>query len=306
MRVIPALLLVAVAACWSAGCAAKKHHSADEYFRMASDELREGSLELAIENYRELLDQYPFSDYTEEAELKIAHTYYLDGSCPEAIAAFSDFQRRHPTSPFLAFSGYLIGECYEQQMRPPDRDQSASQNAHAYYAAVKQQYPESPFAELADEDIDRCRQKLAQHELMVAEFYRQHGNSKAAEFRLLDLVNRFNDTDTAGDALYALGELYRKHDADDRAALAYAALTHHHPDNGLAPRAQKRLEGLAAGKELPGGDPWPILQAQAGRSRTLALAEVVDVPGLEKDQPSTPALGPAIGGGELGPFGGRY
>lgn len=296
---VASVILLAVA-----GCAAKKHLTAEEHFRQASEDLQDGAYRLAVMSYRELLDQYPFSEHSEEAELKIGHAYYLDGSCPEAIAAFSDFQRRHPTSPHLAFVGYLIGQCYERQMRPPDRDQSASQNAHAYYVAVKQQYPDSPFADLAQEDLSRCRESLAKHEAIVAGFYARHGNDKAAEYRLLDLVNRFNDTDTAAEALYRLGQIYSRRGASEQAVLAFAAVEQYHPANGLARKASRALAKLAETHDIPEGDPLIALKAETGRSRTLALAEVVDVPGLEAKR--SPAPGPAFGSPpDLGPFGGR-
>jgi outer membrane protein assembly factor BamD len=295
-----AAALVAVA-----GCSAKKRLTADEYFRTAAEEMQNGSLQLAVENYRELLDQHPFSEYSEEAELHIAHAYYLDGSCPEAIAAFTDFQRRHPTSPFLPFVGYALGQCYERQMRSPDRDQSASQNAHAYYFALTQQYPDSPFADVARDNIQHCRETLAEHELMVAKYYRRQGNRKAAEYRFIDLVNRFNDTPVAAEALLALGDFYNETGAPERAALAFAAVRTHHPDHELARTAERRLRRLEREQGTPGGDPVVVLQALTGRSRTLALAQVVDVPALD-DSRRSPALGPALGAGDYGPFGGRY
>jgi outer membrane protein assembly factor BamD len=302
-HVIPALGVLALLA---AGCGSKKPLSAEEYFALASGNLREGAYNVAAEQYRELLDQYPFSQYSQEAELKIAHAQFLDGRCPEAVAALTDFQRRHPTSPSLPFVGYLLGRCYELQMKPPDRDQSASQNAYAYYTAVVQQYPDSPFADLARQRLQHCREVMAEHEMIVANFYDSHDNRKAAETRLLDLVNQFNDTDVAGDALYALGNLYRREGEPDKAVLAYAAVTRDHPDNGIAKKAERALDRLATKDDLPPGDPLVALIAQTGRSRTLSIAKVTELP--------EPA--PARGGGlpptgfglpqSSGPFGRTY
>lgn len=286
------------------GCAEKRRLPADAYFAQATNYFREGAYPAAVEQYRELLDQYPFSEHSEEAELRIAHAHYLNDACPEAVAAFTDFQRRHPTSPNLAFAGYLIGQCYERQMRPEDRDQSASQNAHAYYVAVIQQYPDSPFADLARMQMNRCRERIAQHEFSVANFYAHRGNEKAAEYRLLDLVNRFNDTDTAGDALYALGELYRQQGSDDHAALAFAAVVRDHPKNSVAEAARTACAELGDGHVLV-GDPLALLKAETGRSRALALAQVVEVPPLERSMPHAgfgAGAMPSGMSGRTGPF----
>jgi outer membrane protein assembly factor BamD len=309
------LVMLGAAALGAAGCAAHKPGSANEYFDVASQDLRQGAYTQAVENYRNLLDEYPFSEYSEEAELKIGIAHYKNGSCPEATAAFTDFQRRHPTSPHLPLVGYLLGQCAEEQMRPSDRDQSASQNAHAYYQALIQQHPTSPYAELARDRLERCRETLADHELLVAGFYEKHKNEKAAETRLLDLVNRFNDTDVAGDALLQLGELYRREQQTDKAVLAFAAIKYHHPDHDAARKADEELKGLVGDDPPPDGDPLVALKAETGRNRTIAIAQTVrpvqDSKG-RRGPPQSPGTGFGLPGntgpfgGGTGPFGGRY
>src|SRR5512140_405928 len=89
-----------------AACSTPKPNNAKEYFEQGESMFRSGAYGLAIDKYREMIDQYPFGDQTEEAELRIAHAHYLNEAYIEAIAAFTDFQRRHPTSPYLPFVGY--------------------------------------------------------------------------------------------------------------------------------------------------------------------------------------------------------
>jgi outer membrane protein assembly factor BamD len=319
MRVI-LLVVVAALALLAAGCGAKKPASANEYFNMASSDLRAGAYGQAVDNYRTLLDEYPFSEYSEEAELKIGVAHYKNDSCPEATAAFTDFQRRHPTSPHLPLVGYLLGKCAEQQMRPTDRDQSASQNAHAYYQALMQQHPTSPYSELARERLEHCRETLAEHELQIAQFYVRHDNDKAAETRFIDLVNRFNDTDTAGDALYQLGELYRNERQPDKAILAFAAVEYHHPDHDAARRAESELKTLLGDESPPTGDPFAALKSETGRDRNIAVAQTVrpiQDPRQQarrgSPQPGSTGLGLPSGGtgpfgrgSGTGPYGGRY
>ncbi|MDX2168483.1 MAG: outer membrane protein assembly factor BamD [Deltaproteobacteria bacterium] len=273
MRRCTAALLCATGALL-AGCSTQAPSSADEYYKTASENMRLGSYNQAIETYRALLDEHPFSQYSEEAELKIGVAQYKDKACPEATASFADFQRRHPTSPYLPQVGYLLGQCAEEQMRPSDRDQSASQNAHAYYQAVIQQFPTSPYAQLAREQLMHARETLAGHELTVADYYQSHDNSPAATTRLLDLVNRFNDTDVAGDALLQLGEIYERNGDTDKAMLAFAAVRYHHPDHEAARAAEQALDALRADAgDPPSGDPLAVLRAETGRTRDIAIAQ---------------------------------
>jgi outer membrane protein assembly factor BamD len=272
------------------GCAVKKQLTADQYFTEATENFRSGALTLAMEQYHELLDQYPFSEYNEEAELKIAHADYLNGDYAEAIVALTDFQRRHPTSSHLPFVGYSLGMCYARQIGTIDRDQTAAQNAQTYFLTVSRQYPESPFAELAREELARCRENLAQHELHIAGFYARHGNQKAAEIRLLTLASRYEETDASADALLRLARLYRRDRRDEYAALAYQALARSHPGGAQGAAARQALDRLARTAPPTAGDPLGVLLAANGRQRSSGTLEPVQVPGLE---PVRTARGPS-------------
>jgi outer membrane protein assembly factor BamD len=285
------------------GCAAKKHLTADQYFNDATENFRSGALTLAIDQYHELLDQYPFSEYNEEAELKIAHAHYLAGNYPEAIVALTDFQRRHPTSAHLPFVGYALGMCYVQQMGTADRDQTAARSAQNYFLTVSQQYPDSPFSELARIELARCRERLAEHELYIANFYNKRGNHPAAKVRLLTLASRYEETDASADGLLRLARLCRAEDDTEQAVLAYQALAKSHPTSAYAATARKALEQLNA-DAAPAGDPVDVLLAANGRRRTEGNFEPVQVPGLDQTRsargPSAaapPALAP------MDPFG---
>lgn len=262
-----------------AGCSSKTPQTAEEYYDTANSHWRDGAYPLAIEHYRELLDQHPFSELAPEAEFRIAHAHFQNRSCPAAIAGFSDFQRRHPTSPLLPLVGYLIGVCHEKQMQKPNRDQSASESAHAYYQAVINQYPESPFADLAQERLHLCRESLAQHEINVAKYYHERANDKAAEVRIIDLIKRYTETDQAAEAMYALAGIYRDREELDKAALAYGALLYHHPDHNLAPNADAEMSEIVDVQDRPAGDPVAALLARSGRFREF---KTVDARELDK------------------------
>jgi outer membrane protein assembly factor BamD len=275
-----------------AGCSTKQPLPAKEYFESANKNFRTGAYSAAVEDYRELLDQHPFSEHNEEAELRIAHAQYLQGSYAEAVVALSDFQRRHPTSPHLPFVGYILGMCYAQQLSQPDRDQTAAQNAQTYFLTLSRQYPESPFAELARQQLARCRDILAQHELYVAKFYERAGNGKATEVRLLTLAAQFGETTTAAQGLLQLAEHYQRRGETDHAALAYQAVTHLHPGTAFAVTAQQALQNLQKTGPLLGADPIDTLLAANGRQRAPTAFETVQLPGLTAPQMPRRSGGP--------------
>jgi outer membrane protein assembly factor BamD len=298
--ILPCALLAMIV-----GCAPAKPRTAAEYFTDANTRFRQGALTMAIDEFHELLDQHPFSEHNEEAELKIAHAQYLSGNYAEAVVALSDFQRRHPTSPHLPFVGYYLGMCYVKQMGSIDTDQTAAQNAHTYFITVTRQYPDSPYALLANQQLAHCRETLAEHELYVADFYTRHGNNKAAEIRMLNLASRYGETDAAADALLKLASLYRDTNQAPYAVLAYRTLIE---DNPKSPQAEEARQALAklSGEEVGSGDPLDQLLAANGRQRSTATFDTVKLPDptavhtARRAPPPAPAgFGPASS-----PFGG--
>jgi len=284
-----ALLAVALA-----GCGPKATLSADEYFHKASDDFRAGSLSPAIEQYRELLDQHPFSEYTEEAELRIAQAQYLDEDYAAATISLTDFQRRHPTSPQLPAVGYYLGMCYANQIGTIDRDQTAAQNAHTYFSTLVSQYPESPFAQLAREQVSRCRESIASHDMYVANYYRRLNNRKATQVRLLDLAAAYGDTSVGADALLELTTEYSKENNTEYAGLAYKALTDLHPDDPQTVEARKQVD--LAKIDLPKtSDPLGLLLVANGRRRPTQPLTLPQVPvAAPKNLPKTPSQVPTV------------
>ncbi len=300
MAVVALVLALGVA-----GCSAKKHLTVDQYFTEANENYRSGAYSLAIDQFHELLDQYPFSQYAEESELKIAQAQYLFGSYAEAIVSFTDFQRRHPTSPHLPAVGYYLAMCYAKQMGTIDRDQGAAQNAQNGFMTVVQQYPDSPFAELAREELSRCRNNLAEHEFYIAQYYAKRGNSKAAEIRLLTLAARYSDTEASADGLLRLARLYRRDHNDSHAVLAYRAIEQTQPQSEQAKVARRALDRLEKEDAPSSGDALDQLLAANGRQRTSGNLEVVQVPGLDQTRTAHRPSGPMAPGMMPGmdPFG---
>jgi outer membrane protein assembly factor BamD len=284
-------LLLALACCAAAGCAAKQKLSAADTYAQAAGHFDEEAYELAIQDYKELLDQHPFSEHAEEAELKIAHAYYLMRRYAEAIAAFSDFERMHPTSPNLAFVAYHLGMSYLEQTSTTDRDQSPSSNAHAYFRAVVDRYPGNPWAERAQLRLRECQEALAGHELYVAAFYLRQRNLRAAEARLAQILRDYPGTEAAARALYLFGEAYAKEALWEPATLALRALVIHYPEDPHAAEATDTLAGLDRVPDPVDGDPLAALVSRLGAANGTGTAAAAAP--AEADR----ALRPAADGG---------
>jgi outer membrane protein assembly factor BamD len=245
------------------GCSSKRKIAPpDKLWSTASEAYESGAYELAIDNYKALLDQHPFDAHAEEAELRIAQSYYNAGRYPEAIAAFADFERMHPTSPNLPEVEYHLGLSYLAQTSTTDRDQQPTVNAQAYFKNVIDRFPQSPWAERSRLRLRECREALATHEADIAQYYLRRKNLRAGEARLSHLLAEYPETDATAAALYRFAEWYAARDENEGATLALATLVRHHPSHPLSLDARERLGDTV--QDIDGVDPLPRLVAHIG------------------------------------------
>jgi outer membrane protein assembly factor BamD len=240
-----------------AACAGKRPViPADQLWTEANAAYDDEAYDFAIQKYKALLDQYPFDPHAEEAELKIAQAYYAAQRYPEAIAAFGNFERMHPTSSFLPSTEYYRGLAYQAQYSTPDRDQQAIMNALTTFRNIVDRFPNTPWGQRAQLRIQECREAIARHEAEVARYYLRQGSMRAAEARLRGLLASYPDTDASAEILHVFGRAYDQREDEEGARLAYETLVRLHPDSPYAAAARERL-GSGAGP----ADPLPALVA---------------------------------------------
>lgn len=268
------LVVVGVVVAIAAGCSTKKPVIPPEkLWSEGNAAFKDEAYELAVERFKALLDQHPFDENAEEAELKIGQAHYLAQRYPEAIAAFGDFERMHPTSPSLPVVEYHLGLSYLAQATTTDRDQQNYTNALGYFRNIVDRFPSSPWAEKARLRMRECREAIAGHEAGVTAYYLRQGNLRAAEARLRGLLTDYPETDATAQALYGFAQAYARRKEDDGATLALATLVRHHPDGPLGRDAKHRLEGTPG--TLDGSDPLPLLVDRIDRMRSDAARKKV-------------------------------
>jgi outer membrane protein assembly factor BamD len=275
-------IVVAVAlAATVIGCAGKKPLvPADQLWREANENYQDEAYDYAIQKYKALLDQYPFDEHAEEAELKIGQAYYNAQRYPEAIAAFGNFERMHPTSQFLPETEYHRGLAYLAQYTTADRDQQAVTNALTTFRNITDRFPGTPWAERSQLRIRECREALARHEAQVATWYLGKNSMRAAESRLRTMLVDYPDTDATAETLNAFGRAYADRDDPQASKLAYETVLRHHPDGPWATSAREALGTDGAGVGTDGApDPLPefvaFLDAASSRPDRLAVPRTV-------------------------------
>lgn len=255
-----------------AGC--KSGIREDPILRLAAGEsLEQGKALMEEEKYararRYLSHAFeiePNSRAGREALLLLADSFYLDGGAVnlvQAEAKYRDFLNRFPTSDRADYAQYQVARSLSGRMEKPDRDQKATSEALQAYTELIRLYPTSEYVAEAREQIQQVRDRLAEHELMVADFYLRRGIPIAAVSRLEDMLGNYPQYSARDEVLYKLGLAYhRSRNADHRgkAQETFELLREEHPDSpriAEIPDSSKETEKVAltpedATAEAPG------------------------------------------------------
>ena len=255
---IAAFLVTSATACssvsmpslpWSAS--AKSDPTAEALYEEGTRYFAEKRYARAIDVLTKLKTEYPFSPQLTDAELKIGDAYYLNQQYPEAINTFKEFQAMHPTNENIAFVIYRLGQAHLDQFTSIERDQKNTEIAKGYFENVITNYPKSPYAAPAREQLAKCVGYLAESDFNVASFYLKQEKYPAARERFEEIVRKYRGTPVAARSLFFLGESYRKEKNNVKAALAYEALLQHYPESKFAPEAKTYLAQLEKDKQDP-------------------------------------------------------
>ena len=112
-------------------------------------------------------DRYPYSDQALLAQIKLADAYFYKKKYDEAIQAYKDFEKLHPTNKAVPYCIYREGLCFYRQRSTIDRDQTYTIKALEEFRRLKQKYPKSEYVPKAEKHIAKCRLDLGEHEFYI-------------------------------------------------------------------------------------------------------------------------------------------
>ncbi len=160
----------------------------------------------AVKAYRDLKDWYPFSRYAILAELKIADAHFHLEEYEQAVIAYEQFEKMHPRNEAVPYVINQTGMCWFNRIDTVDRDITPAKNALAQFKRVIEQFPDSEYAQKAPDLIHACIDKIAGHELYVAQFYLKTKQYQAALKRFEYIVEFYPGTDQSQTALSLIPE----------------------------------------------------------------------------------------------------
>jgi outer membrane protein assembly factor BamD len=211
-----------------------KDWTAQKFYTEASAALAEGDYENAIKYYEGLEARYPFGRYAMQAQLDIAYAYYKNGDTESAIAAANRFIKLHPRNPYVDYAYYLKGLVnfnrnlsFITRFIPTDttqRDPGATLDSFNDFAELVRRFPESEYSDDARKRMIYLRNNLAQLEVHVARYYMKRGAYIAALNRSMAVLEKYQRSPAAKEALEIMVDAYTRLGEEQLAADARRVL----------------------------------------------------------------------------------
>jgi outer membrane protein assembly factor BamD len=251
------VLAVCAAALGVAGChrgLSKKEEARmsnpEAIYERAHKELDNSNYEPAIRLYEALEARYPFSDSARQARLDLMYAYYKNREAESAVDAADLFIRENPTHPRCDYAYYIKGLVYFEETpnfierffrvdlteRPP----VDGLKSFSAFQTLLQQYPRSIYAHDAERRMVYLRNRLANYEVEIANYYMRRGAYVAALNRAEYAIEHYDGAPSVRRALEIMVRAYRKMELPDLADRAEAVYHENFPDRELPANKERR------------------------------------------------------------------
>jgi outer membrane protein assembly factor BamD len=202
----------------------------DKLYDLAAQDMRSNNFGAAIQKLESLESYYPFTNAAKQGQLDLMYAYYRNDEAESAIDQADQFIRENPTHPRVDYAYYIRGLVYfesgggwlEETLRADvtKRPPHESRNALQSFQILLQQYPRSPYAADTRQRAIFLRNKLADYELAVARYYIEREAYVAAVNRARAVIQNYDGSPAAIEALGVMAEGYRKLEIPELAAVA--------------------------------------------------------------------------------------
>ena len=208
------LLLIAIVPVALFACAGNDDRPTEvqnitEAYEDAQRSIERGNYRRGIQVFEAIQARYPFSDLARQIQLELMYAYYKSGLKEQAAEAADTFMRENPIHPRVDYALYIKGLAYYEgapgileRMFKKDVTQRPPKDIELAYSSLRrlvERYPTSQYAVDAQERMVAIKNRLADYENHVADYYLRRGAYVAALNRAKGSLEQYNGA--AGNAL---------------------------------------------------------------------------------------------------------
>jgi len=215
-----------------AGCGGNKGKelvgNPDKLYELAKKAADNGNYRDAITYYEQLEARFPFSNPARQGTLDLMYAYYRNHEPESAIDQADQFIRENPAHPRVDYAYYIKGLAQFERnpnflerwfnadlsQRPPIDARKSFQS----FQTMVQRFPNSTYAEDARQRMIFLRNRLANYEVYVADYYLKRGAFVGAINRAKYSIENYDGAPQNRRALEIMAASYRSLGMTDLAA----------------------------------------------------------------------------------------
>ena len=179
-----------------------------EAYQEGVKNLETGDVIYAAKKFNEAETLFPQSEWAPKSALMAAYAYYTQDYYSDTIAELERFIRVYPLSKNLDYVYYLLGISYYEQIVDEKKDLQSIIKAKEYFKIVSKNYPNTKYSLDAEYKIDLVNDTLASKEMYIGRYYFDKKKWIPAINRFRTVIDDYETTIYAQEALHRLVEVH--------------------------------------------------------------------------------------------------
>ena len=179
-----------------------------ESYRSGLEELEGGDALFAAKKFNEVEIMFPQSNWAPKSTLMAAYAYYSQQYYYDTIEELKIFIKKYPKHENIDYAHYLMGICFYEQIVDEKKDLKSIILAKEKFKFVIRQFPDTDYALDATYKLDLINNILASKEMYLGRYYMQKKKWIPAINRFRTVVDDYETTVYAQEAIHRLVEVY--------------------------------------------------------------------------------------------------
>ena len=179
-----------------------------EAYSEGMEAFEKGDVLFAAKKFNEAEILFPQSEWAPKSALMAAYSYYVQDYYADAIAELERFIKVYSSHKNLDYAYYLLAVCYYEQIVDEKKDLQSLLQAKKYFILIKNEYQNSEYALDADFKLDLINDIIASKEIYLGRYYLDKKKWIAAINRFRTVVDEYDTTIYAEEALHRLVEVH--------------------------------------------------------------------------------------------------
>jgi len=179
-----------------------------EAYREGVEALESGDVLFAAKKFNEAEILFPQGDWAPKSALMASYAYYTQDYYGDAIAELERFIIVYPKHKNLQYAYYLLAICYYEQIVDEKKDLGAIIQAKKNFEIILNNYPNTEYAIDADFKLDLIADILAAKEMYIGRYYFDKKKWIPAINRFREIIDNYDTTIYAEEALHRLVEVH--------------------------------------------------------------------------------------------------